>query len=143
MAVSDVQHQKRFEHVVRKQNKTILLDINCLTRGSFCAFSSQGTMTTTSCSLAQSGPPQGHIPGFLPQPRSSGSLQHTVLLVVGLEVLVHAARVCHLLAIDLGQELGIVHPLLLVEQNVGRVRVDLVRVQLLTQGKNTHKNPMG
>lgn len=42
MAVSDVQHQKRFEHVVRKQNKRILLDINCLTRGLFLCFQLTG-----------------------------------------------------------------------------------------------------
>lgn len=47
------------------------------------------------------------------------SLEDTVLLVVGLEVLVHATGVGHLLAIDLWQELGVVDPLLLVEEDVG------------------------
>lgn len=134
-----------FEHVVRKQQKQILLDINCLTRGLFLCFQLTGgdnRQPGAVLCLSQAFPPRAH-PGVPPSAcgSSSGSLQHTVFLVVRFKVLVHAARVCHLLAIDLGQELGIVHPLLLVEQNVGRVRVDLVRVQFLTRGKHPGKSP--
>lgn len=59
------------------------------------------------------------------------SLEHTVFLVVGLKVFIHATGVGHLLAIDLWQELGVVDPLLLVEEDVGRVGVDLLRVHFL------------
>lgn len=59
------------------------------------------------------------------------SLENAVLFVVGLKVLVHATGVGHLLAVDLWQELGVVDALLLVEEDVGRVGVDLLRVHFL------------
>lgn len=60
-----------------------------------------------------------------------GSLQYTVLLIIGLKVFVHATGVGHLLAVGLWQEPGVVHSLLLVEQDVGRVRIDFLRVHFL------------
>lgn len=65
------------------------------------------------------------------------SLENTVFLVVGLKVFIHATGVGHLFAIDLWQELGVFDALLLVEEDVGRVGVDLLRVHFL--GKLTNK----
>ena len=59
------------------------------------------------------------------------SLQDTVFFVVRLKVLVHTTGVGHLLAIGLWQKLGIVHPLLLVEEDVGRVCINLLGAQFL------------
>lgn len=63
------------------------------------------------------------------------SLENAVLFVVGLKVLVHATGVGHLLAVDLWQELGVVDTLLLVEKDVGRVGVNLLRVHFLQRQK--------
>lgn len=60
------------------------------------------------------------------------SLEDTVFLVVGLKVFIHATGVGHLLAVDLWQILGVVDSLLLVEKDVGRVGVNLLRVHFLT-----------
>ena len=64
------------------------------------------------------------------------SLEDTVLLVVRLKVFVHATGVGHLLAVCLWQELGVVDPLLLIEEDVRRVGVNLLGVHLLP-GKRT------
>lgn len=64
------------------------------------------------------------------------SLENTVFFVVGLKVFIHATCVGHLFAIDLWQELGVVDPLLLVEEDVGRVGVNLLRVHFLHREKN-------
>lgn len=61
------------------------------------------------------------------------SLEDTVFFVVGLKVFIHATGVGHLLAIDLRQELGVVDALLLVEEDVGRVGVDFLRVHFLEE----------
>lgn len=47
------------------------------------------------------------------------SLEDTVFLVVGLKVFIHATGVGHLLAVNLWEELRVVDPLLLVEEDVG------------------------
>lgn len=70
------------------------------------------------------------------------SLEDTVFLVVGLKVFVHATGVGHLLAVDLWQELGVVHPLLLVEEDVGRVCVYLLRVQFLSIQNEKHDHDL-
>lgn len=59
------------------------------------------------------------------------SLEDTVFFVVRLKVFIHATGVCHLLAISLWQKLGVVDSLLLVEEDVGRVCINLLRVHLL------------
>lgn len=64
------------------------------------------------------------------------SLENTVFFVVGLKVFIHATCVGHLFAIDLWQELGVVDPLLLVKEDVGRVGVNLLRVHFLHREKN-------
>lgn len=61
------------------------------------------------------------------------SLEDTVFFVVGLKVFIHATGVGHLFAINLWQELRVLDALLLVEQDVGRVSVDLLRVHFLVR----------
>lgn len=60
------------------------------------------------------------------------SLEDAVFLVVGLKVFVHATGVGHLFAVSLWEELGVVHSLLLIEEDVCRVCVNLLRVHFLT-----------
>lgn len=67
------------------------------------------------------------------------SLEDTVFLVVRLKVFIHATGVGHLFAIDLWQEVGVLDSLLLVEEDVGRVGVHLLRVHFLQRKKN-HTN---
>lgn len=67
-----------FEHVVRKQQKQILLDINCLTRGLFLCFQLTGgdnRQPGAVLCLSQAFPPRAH-PGVPPSAcgSSSGSL---------------------------------------------------------------------
>ncbi len=54
------------------------------------------------------------------------SLEDTVFLIVGLKVFIHATGVGHLFAINLWEKLGVVNSLLLIEEDVGRVGVDLL-----------------
>lgn len=63
--------------------------------------------------------------------RTRPSLEDAVLFIVGLKVFVHATGVGHLFAIDLWQEVRVLDPLLLVEQDVGGVGVDLLRLHFL------------
>lgn len=60
-------------------------------------------------------------------------LEDTVLFVVGLKVFIHATGVGHLFAIDLRQKVRVLDSLLLVEQDVRRVGVDLLRLHLLVR----------
>lgn len=69
------------------------------------------------------------------------SLEDTVFFVVGLKVFIHATGVGHLFAIDLWQELRVLDPLLLVEQDVSRVGVDLLRVHFLVRGNRSAAVP--
>lgn len=63
--------------------------------------------------------------------RTRPSLEDAVLFIVGLKVFIHATGVGHLFAIDLWQEVRVLDPLLLVEQDVSRVGVDLLRLHFL------------
>lgn len=63
--------------------------------------------------------------------RTRPSLEDAVLFIVGLKVFIHATGVGHLFAIDLWQEVRVLDPPLLVEQDVSRVGVDLLRLHFL------------
>lgn len=65
------------------------------------------------------------------------SLEDTVFFVVRLKVFIHATGVGHLFAIDLWQELRVLDPLLLVEEDVSRVGVDLLGVYFLGREKRS------
>lgn len=61
------------------------------------------------------------------------SLDDTVFFVVGFKVFIHATGVGHLFAIDLWQELRVLHSPLLVEQDISRVGVDLLGLHFLVR----------